>query len=319
MAIFVEMFDAQPNHKTMKRPLGHTILRFLYKVRMRLHPLLPVSDEDYVRMMFYRDMGYPLDLDNPQTFNEKLQWLKVYNHRPEYTAMVDKVAAKEYVAKILGPEYIIPTLGVWDSFEEIDFDSLPEQFVLKTTHDSKSVVICTDKSSFNRVEAGKRLTASLRRSYYLKYREWPYKNIRPRILAEEYMVDESGTELKDYKFSCYNGTATDVMLCFDRASGDTKFYFFDPEWRLLRYNRRGKEAPEGFTVPKPENMEQMFRIAARLSEGVPYLRVDLYNIRGHIYFGELTFFPRSGCDSNLLRETDLLFGSRITLPNHKTI
>lgn len=286
---------------------------------MRSHKYIPVSDERFVKMMFYRDMGYNLNLDNPVTFNEKLQWLKVYNHRPEYTAMVDKAAAKEYVASVIGPEYIIPTLGVWDTFEEIDFSTLPEKFVLKTTHDSQSVVICTDKSKFDVEAARERLTASLGRSYYLKYREWPYKNIKPRILAEEYMVDESGTELKDYKFSCYDGDAKDVMLCYDRASGDTKFYFFDRAWNLLRYNRRGKQAPEGFTVPKPKNMDLMFDIASRLSEGIPYLRVDLYNVDGHIYFGELTFFPRSGCDNNLLRETDLLFGSRIQLPKSRTI
>lgn len=303
----------------MTRPLPKTIKRFLYKIRMRLHPIFPVADDRFVEMMFYRDMGYRLNLREPRTFNEKLQWLKVYNHRPEYTAMVDKVAAKEYVAGIIGEEHIIPTLGVWNSFEEIDFDLLPEKFVLKTTHDSKSVVICTDKSKFDKESARRRLTASLNRSYYLKYREWPYKNITPRILAEEYMVDESGTELKDYKFSCYDGKATDVMLCYDRSSGDTKFYFFDPEWNLLRYNRRGREAPEGFTVPKPKNMDRMFEIASRLSEGIPYLRVDLYNIDGQIYFGELTFFPRSGCDNNLLPETDELFGSRIKLPEVKTI
>lgn len=303
----------------MARTLGCTIRRFIYKMRMRLHPLFPVADDSYVRMMFYRDMGYRLDLDNPTTFNEKLQWLKVYNHRPEYTAMVDKVAAKEYVASIIGPEYIIPTLGVWERFEDIDFAELPEKFVLKTTHDSKSVVICTDRSTFDVEAAGKRLTASLNRSYYLKYREWPYKDIPPRIIAEKYMVDESGTELKDYKFSCYNGEAKDVMLCFDRSSGDTKFYFFDRAWNLLRYNRRGHEAPEGFTVPKPKNMDKMFDIASRLSQGIPYLRVDLYNVDGAIYFGELTFFPRSGCDSNLLRETDLLFGSRIELPKEKRV
>ncbi len=302
-----------------RRGLLHTIRRFVYKKRMRNHHIIPVSDKRFVEMMFYRDMGYKLDLENPRTFNEKLQWLKIYNHRPEYTAMVDKAAAKEYVASIIGPEHIIPTLGLWDRFEDIDFSQLPEKFVLKTTHDSKSVVICTDRQTFDLEAARKLLTTSLQRSYYLRFREWPYKNIKPRIIAEEYMVDESGTELKDYKFSCYNGVATDVMLCYDRSSGDTKFYFFDPEWNLLRYNRRGKEAPEGFTVPKPKNMDQMFRIASRLSEGIPYLRVDLYNINGHIYFGELTFFPRSGCDNNLLRETDLLFGSRIELPKEKII
>lgn len=286
---------------------------------MRSHKYIPVGDERFVKMMFYRDMGYDLNLDNPVTFNEKLQWLKVYNHRPEYSAMVDKAAAKEYVASIIGPEHIIPTLGVWDSFEEIDFGALPEKFVLKATHDSHSVVICTDKSSFDMEAARRKLTASLSSNYYQKYREWPYKNIKPRILAEEYMVDENGAELKDYKFYCYNGVATDVMLCYGRSSGNAQFYFFDRGWNLLRYDRRGMEIPKGLTIPKPKNIDQMFSIASRLSEGIPYLRVDLYNIDGHIYFGELTFFPRSGCNNNLLREADLLFGSRIELPKTKII
>ncbi len=165
-----------------RRGLLQTILRFVYKMRMRSHHIIPVSDASFVKMMFYRDMGYRLNLENPRTFNEKLQWLKVYNHRPEYTAMVDKAAAKEYVASIIGAEHIIPTLGLWERFEDIDFDALPEKFVLKTTHDSKSVVICTDRKSFDKEAARKLLTASLSRSYYLMYREWPYKNIRHGLL-----------------------------------------------------------------------------------------------------------------------------------------
>lgn len=303
----------------MARGIFHTLKRFWYKRRIRLHRLFPLSDERCVKMLFYRDMGYTPDLEHPKTFNEKIQWLKLYYHRPECTMMVDKVAAKEYVAGIIGEEYIIPTLGVWERFEDIDFDTLPEQFVLKCSHDCKSVVICTDKSTFDKEAARKLLTKSLKNNYYIKFREWAYKNIPPRILAEKYMVDESGTELKDYKFSCVDGDAKDVMLCMDRASGDTKFYFFDREWNLLRYNRRGKEAPEGFTVPQPKNMDKMFDIASRLSEGLPFVRVDLYNVDGAIYFGELTMYPRSGFDSNLLPETDLLFGERITLPEEKII
>lgn len=278
----------------------------------RIAPIF--SDKIYLKLMFRLRMGYKLNLDNPKTFNEKLQWLKLYNRKPEYTKMVDKYAVKEYVAGIIGEEYIIPTLGVWDSVDEIDFDMLPNQFVLKTTHGggNTGVVICKDKTTFNTEAAKKKLQRSMKQSIYTHLREWPYKNVKPRIIAEEYIVDKKG-ELYDYKFSTYNGEATDVMLCADRNSEETKFYFFDSRWNLLRYNKRGKNAPKDFTLPKPENLEKMFDIAAILSKGIPYLRVDLYNVDGKIYFGETTFYPASGFDPNLLPETDLLFGSRIKL------
>lgn len=276
----------------------------------RLSSIIP--DKIYLKWRYKLEMGYKLNLDNPQTFNEKLQWLKLYNRKPEYTQMVDKFAAKEYVAKIIGEEYIIPTLGVWDKFDDIDFDKLPDQFVLKTTHGggNTGVVICKYKSTFDKDLAKVRLERSLKSDIYRTLKEWPYKNVKKRIIAEELI---GGETIVDYKFSCFNGIATDVMTCSDRGSGDTKFYFFDSNWQLLRYNKRGIAAPEGFTIPAPENYEKMFEIAGKLSEGTPYLRVDLYNIDGKIYFGELTLFPQSGFDPNLLPETDLLFGSRIKL------
>lgn len=292
--------------------LFHSPSKLYIAILMRIAPIVP--DKLYLRWLFRLYMGYKLNLKNPQTFSEKLQWLKLYDRKPEYTQMVDKYEVKKYAASIIGEEYIIPTLGVWDSFDEIDFDALPNQFVLKTTHGggNTGVVICKDKAIFNRNEAKAKLQRSLKQNIYRTLREWPYMNVKSRIIAEQYIVDSQG-ELNDFKFSCYDGNVTDVMICMERSSGDTKFYFFDKNWQLLRYNKRGLAAPEGFTVPKPENMDLMFRLASELSKGIPYLRVDLYNVDGKIYFGETTFFPQSGMDANLLPETDLLFGSRIKL------
>lgn len=279
-------------------------------ILVRIAPIVP--DKLYLKWRYRLEMGAKLDLNNPQAFSEKLQWLKLYNRKPEYTTMVDKYAAKKYVSSIIGEEYIIPTIGVWESFDEIDFNKLPNQFVLKTTHGggSSGVVICKDKATLDIEQAKAKLNRSLNKCIYRTFREWPYKNVKPRIIAEEFI---GSGDIEDYKFSCYNGVATDVMICMDRGTGDTKFYFFDQEWNLLRYNKRGLAAPEGFTIPAPKNIDKMFEIAGRLSKGIPYLRVDLYNIDGKIYFGETTFFPQSGFDSNLLPETEKLFGSRIKL------
>ena len=260
----------------------------------------------------YRNHFYKkLDLKNPRTFNEKLQWLKLYDRKPEYTTMVDKYRAKEYVASIIGDEYIIPTLGVWKSFDEIDFDALPNQFVLKCNHGSGDVVICKDKASLDVEAARKKLTAALQQDYYLVSREWPYRDVPRRIIAEEYLEDSETGDARDYKFFCFNGYVDCVMLCIDRNLGKPKFYFFDDQWKLKRLNKRGKEAPEGFTLPRPKCIEEMFNIASILSKGFSFLRVDLYECDGHVYFGELTFFPSSGFDANLLEETDLYFGSLI--------
>ena len=273
--------------------------------------LLP--DEAYLKLKYRIRMGKKLNLENPVTYSEKLQWLKLHNRKPEYTTMVDKAAVKEYIAEKIGPEYIIPTLGVWDRFEDIDFDTLPEQFVLKCTHDSGGLVICRDKAKLDREEAKKKIEKSLKNNYYYHGREWPYKNVKPRILAEAYMADEKG-RLVDYKFFCFNGQVDSVMVCLDRETGSPKFYFFDRNWQLKRYNVRGKEAPEGFTLPKPDKMDAMFDLAAELSQGIPFVRVDLYNRDGRIYFGEMTFYPQNGFDPNLLPETDAEWGQKLILP-----
>lgn len=273
-----------------------------------------IPDELFLKLYYKKHIGKRLNLKNPQTFNEKLQWLKLYNRNPEYTKMVDKYEVKKYIAEKIGEEYIIPTLGVWDTFDEIDFEKLPDQFVLKCTHDSGGLVICQDKNKLDKNEAKEKIQKSLASNYYYENREWPYKNVKPRIIAEAYMTDEVGkNEFTDYKFFCFNGYVDCVMVCIDRASGDTKFYFFDEEWKLKRLNKRGKAAPEGFTLPKPQCIDEMFELAKKLSEGIPFVRVDLYQSKGRVYFGELTFFPQSGADANLLLETDIYFGGLIDL------
>lgn len=429
-------------------------------------------DNEYLEKKFYATMGYSLDLNNPQTFNEKLQWLKLYDRKPEYTVMVDKYLVKQYVAEKIGEEYIIPTLGVWDNAKDIDFDKLPNRFVLKCNHNSGTgMYICKDKSRLTPSDIKrirKNLQKGLKQDYYLTGREWPYKDVPRKIIAEKFLEDKKTGELRDYKFFCFNGgvkcfkidfdrfidhranyfdvdgnlletgetvcppdfarkiempknlkamldmseklskniafnrvdfyecddkmyfgeltfypnsgfgefikKTTDlemgtwielpknsgggylingegyslwihseemlsnvanvvssnggltdykffcfngvvdcVMLCLDRESGDTKFYFFDREWNLLRYNKRGILASEDFTVEKPKHIDKMFDIAGKLSEGLPFVRVDLYNVNEQILFGELTFFPDSGFDPNLLRETDIRFGNLIRI------
>ncbi len=273
-----------------------------------------MSDEKYLKILWKFKFGTKLDLENPQTFNEKLQWLKLYNQRPEYTMMVDKYAVKKYVADLIGEEYIIPTLGVWDRFDDIDFDKLPNQFVLKCTHNSGGIVICKDKSKFDIKSARKFLTKCLKNNYYYSGREWPYKDVPRKIIAEKYMTDSDETDsFTDYKFFCFDGKVDCVMVCIERNTGTPKFYFFDSNWNLKRYNKLGKEAPENFTIEAPDNINEMFKIAALLSQNIPFIRVDLYNSNGQIYFGELTFYPSSGFEKSYLKETDIHFGNLVDL------
>ena len=282
---------------------------FLSRVVMKMNFLFP--DHIYLKLLYYLIMGKRLHLSNPKTMNEKLQWLKIAQRNPLLTTLVDKLSVKDYVAKTIGSEYVCPLLGSWDSFDDIDFSSLPNQFVLKTNHSggNTGVVICQDKSLFDIKEAREKLTSSMAFDIFPRYREWPYKNIRKKIFAEQFL----GEDIVDYKFYCFNGDADCVLLCIDRQKGDPKFYFFNREWQLLRYNKRGKEAPEGFTLPKPSNMDEMFDLASRMSKGFPFVRMDFYDVDGKCYFGEYTFYPASGFDYNRLPATDLYFGEKIDL------
>ena len=297
-----------------KKYLKSADYRFLTHAELGFHDSMP--DEEYLKRKFRACMGRDLDLSDPKTMNEKLQWLKLYDRKELYTMLADKVAVRDYIAEKLGEEYLIPCLGVWEDPDDMDFDALPDQFVLKCNHNSGlGMCICKDKSKLDikKVKAG--LRKGLKQDYYLTGREWPYKNIKRRIIAEKYMTDSAQSgEFTDYKFYCFNGHVDSVMVCLERGTGDPKFYFFDRDWNLQRYNLRGKAAPENFTIPKPEKMDEMFRIAQLLSAGIAHVRVDLYVSMGQIYFGELTFFSESGFDRNLLPETDALWGEKLVLP-----
>ena len=287
---------------------------FLASILKRV-PFLFKDDELYLKLLFLFEMHYWPDLKHPKTFNEKLQWLKLHNRKPEFTTMVDKYAVKKYVADRIGEQYIIPTLGVWDSFDQIDFDSLPNQFVLKTTHGGGglAVVICKDKKTFDKRRAKRILEKSLHSDIYMKYREWPYKDVPKRIIAEKYMVDESGTELKDYKFFCFNGEPKYMLLVSGRQAGKKIFDYFDLNWNHLPVHDVGCPGAERLPA-KPDNFEEMIFIAKKLSKGMTHVRVDFYNINCKIFFGELTFFDGSGLCVYDPREWDFKFGQFLKLP-----
>ena len=239
-------------------------------------------------------MGKKLDLENPQTFNEKLQWLKLYDRKGEYTKMVDKYEVRKYIAEKIGEEYLIPLLGVWDKFDDIDFDKLPNQFVLKCTHDSGGLVICKDKSKLDIDAARKKINKCLKRDFFKLTREWPYKNVKPRIIAEKFMADKSGGEIKDYKIHNFNGKPQFILVCDGRFSkeGITED-FYDTAWNHMSIKR--PNVPNKIKQhDKPLALEKMLELSAVLAKDIPFVRTDFYEIDGNIYFGEITFFPASG-------------------------
>ena len=270
-----------------------------------------LSDENYLKLFFKYVMGTDLNLDNPKTFNEKIQWLKLNDKNPDYSKLVDKYEVREHIKKTVGEEYLVPLYGMWDSFDDIDFSVLPNKFVLKTTHDCGGVVICKDKSQLDLQKAKDKLNQSMNRNYFYPDREWPYKNIQPRIICEWLIETDDGLLPSDYKIHCFDGEPDNVMVCTERDSGKPKFYFFNQSWEVLKYNKTGLEVGSDFTLAKPEKLEEMFSIARELSKNLPFVRVDLYFEKGEIYFGEMTFYPQSGFDSNLLPQTDILFGEKI--------
>lgn len=277
-----------------------------------LFPGLIKSDKKYIRYIWKHRMNYPLNLDKPSKYNEKLQWMKLYDRNPLYTIMVDKYEAKKYVANIIGDEYIIPTLGVWDTVKEIDWDALPNQFVLKCTHDSGGLVICKDKKKLNRRKAERKLKKSLRRDFYKYAREWPYKNVPHRIIAETYMEDDRTKELRDYKFFCFNGEVKALFIATDRQNREEPYFdFFDSEFNHLDLRHGHPNAPA--PPEKPLLFDLMKKLAARLSTGYPQMRVDFYEVNGRVYFGELTLFHHTGMVCFEPAEWDDVFGSWIDL------
>lgn len=276
------------------------------------------QDKLYLKLMYCIRTSEWLDLGHPQSFGEKIQWLKLYDRRPEYTMMVDKYAVKAYVAGIIGCEHVIPTLGVWDRPEDIDFESLPQQFVLKTTHGGggSGVVICKNPENFHKESAIWKLRQSFKQDIYRTLREWPYKNVRKRVIAEAYLTDGNGI-LVDYKIYCFNGEPKYCQVMKGRGEGMT-VDFYDTEWRRMPFNGFGKHyAHADNDMPMPGNFLEMMEMASRLSEGIPFVRVDCYQAAERVYFGELTFFPASGFGHFEPRKWDGIMGDLIVLPSKK--
>lgn len=306
----------QPTFRKGLRYITNSDYRFIINSQHGFYHSMP--DDVYLERLFKAKVGTELNLSNPKTFNEKLQWLKLFDRRPEYTTMVDKYAVKQWVADRIGEEYIIPTLGVWNNFDEIDVNALPDQFVLKCTHDSGSVVICRDKHKFSKEDARKKINHLLKRNYYLCSREWPYKNVQPRILAEQYLEDNAEREeLTDYKIHCYNGVPKVVQIISNRfAESGMCNDHYTTDWERLDLRRSHyRNAEEG--SKRPDELPQLLESAAILSNGIPYIRVDFYIVNHRIYFGELTFFPASGFNPFDPEYYDGLFGSWIKLPIDK--
>ena len=276
-----------------------------------------LPDKIYLTWLFRLKQGYWLNLEKPNTFSEKLQWLKLYNRKPEYIQMVDKYAVKEYVSKTIGEEYVIPTLGVWDKPEDIEWDKLPNQFVLKTTHGggSTGVVICKNKSEFDKQEAIKKLNVSLKMDVYRLLKEWPYKNVRKRIIAEKYIMPAEGLkDLSDYKWYCFNGEPKFCQVIQERTSKET-IDFFDTDWNHQEFVGLNPKAGQAVVPPiRPEPLDVQIQIASRLSHNIPFSRIDLYEVGNHVYFGEITFYPMSGLGSFKPIQYNDILGQMIVLP-----
>lgn len=288
------------------------IIRVLQK-----YPYLS-SDKKFLKMDFMHKMGEKLDLENPQSFNEKIQWLKLYYRNPILTAMVDKVEVKKYVGKKIGKEYIIPTLGVWDSFDEIDFGELPKQFVLKTNHDYAGVVICHDKEKFDFNLAKRKIDKHLGRNFFYVGREWAYKDVRPKVLAETYIGGLENADVKDYKFYCFDGKPMILLISSGRQKNrnEMKWNFYDIDFNLLDITKSDRLTDDD--IERPDNFQSMVDLATVLSKGLPFVRADFYNIGGKIYFGELTFYPGAGYGKFEPEEWDYKLGSYLDLSKIST-
>lgn len=283
-------------------------------VKQRYHAIY--NDRVFLEKYYENETGFKFDLNNPRTFNEKLQWLKLYNRKPEYTRMVDKYEMKQFVEEKIGCGFTIQTLGIWDSFEEIDFDKLPKQFVLKCTHDSGSIVFVRDKDKLDKEEAKRYFNRRLAINYFWTKREWPYKNVKRRIIAEPYLCDSSENELKDYKFFCFQGNVKMIEVDFDRFI-DHKRNIYNEKWEYMPFAIRYPTEPERVIEP-PKCLKEMVDIAEKLSVSIPHVRVDFYIINDKPIVGEMTFFHESGYGKFTPQKWDRIFGDWIQLPEIKS-
>lgn len=288
--------------------------KIIYKlIAIILNPIL--SDKLYLSLFYRGEFRKKLDWEHPETYQEKLQWLKLFDRNPMYSKLVDKYEVKEIVASKIGSQYIIPTIGIWSKINDIEWDILPNRFVLKTTHDGggKGIVICKDKSNFNKEEALKKLKKSFKRNTYRNVREWPYKNVEPRIIAEQYIEDSNSHDLHDYKFFCFNGEVKAMFVATDRASGCVKFDYFDCDFNHLDIIQT--HPMSGKIISKPECFDEMKKLASILSQGIPHVRCDFFQVNGKVYFGELTFYHHGGFVPFHPDKWNKIWGSWLNLPN----
>ena len=272
-----------------------------------------MPDETYLKIIYRCRMGRKLNLSNPTTFNEKLQWLKLYDRRPEYITCSDKYAARQILKKTLGEDYLVPLIGVYNRVDDIPWDDLPNQFVLKCNHASGANIICHDKNELNIEESKRQLNKWLRTNYFWYGREWPYKDIKPLIICEKYLVDEDDRELRDHKFMCFNGEPKCLFVCLNRySSNGLNVDFYDMDWNPMPFIRHYPRS--GHILDKPKHFELMVEISKLLSKNTLFLRVDFYEANGQLYLGELTFYPGSGFEEFTPESYDTLLGSWLKLP-----
>lgn len=274
-----------------------------------------LPDRMYIQLYYFAHFRKLCNLRNPKTYNEKLNWLKIHDRNPSYQQMVDKYEVKKYVSGIIGEEYIIPTIGVWNSFDEIDFNGLPERFVLKCTHDSEGVVIVKDKKSMDAAAVREKLTAAMKQNFFYVGREYPYKNIKPRIIAEQYMEDHVDGELRDYKFFCFNGEPKALFIASDRTESHVFFNYFDLEFNDLGIRQKYPNAVK--PIRKPDTFDQMIALSRILTKGLPHVRADFYEVDGRLFFGELTFYHFSGFMPFEPDRWDRIFGDWLELPTER--
>lgn len=294
------------NRKIIARSAEKYILNHISRV---------INDETYLKLLFKIECGKTLNLKEPITFNEKLQWLKLHDRKEIYTKLVDKAEVKYYIADLMGEQYIIPTIGIWDEFDDINFDKLPNQFVLKCTHDSGGLIVCTDKSKLNIDNARLKINKCLKRNYFYFGREWPYKNVKPRIIAEKYMYDREQIDgINDYKLFLFSGKVFCVQVDYDRFF-DHHRNFYDTEWNYLPFTTCYPTDPQR-EIKKPECLEEMISFAEKLSDSIgnpAHVRIDMYIIEGKLFFGEVTFYHGSGCEKFMPEEWDKILGDQIVI------
>ena len=303
--------------------MGHSLLRSIRKVYLNPYRLFAIasrfgffshmSDERYLKLLYRGVIGRELHLDPPVLYSEKIQWLKLHDKNPLYPTLCDKLAAREFVRQRVGEEHVIDLLGVWERAEQIDFATLPEQFVLKCTHDSGSAIVCRDRSTFDPLAARTKLHRKLRRNYSLAGREWPYRDVPRRILAEHFLTGSDGAQAEEYKFFCFHGTVRLLLICTNHENRYAGNYTYLPDFSLFPVYQSILDEPEDPNRIRPQRYEEMIQIAERISAGFVHMRVDLYDTKDGIKVGELTLHSSSGLSQTMTERGDRYLGECMDL------